>query len=1032
MIKTIIKRAITTSMIFIGIIVVGIIAMTSIPKDLFPEFTLPLVIVYSSYNGAGPSEVESLVTKPLESALSAVSDLKTLTSQSSNGTCMIMLEFNDGIEMDMAALNAREKIDLVKDYLPDGTTAPMVVKIDPNQLSTLTLSINSKRYDVVKLNSFIEDNIKPQLEKINGVAEVSLSGGKEKVINITCYPEKLTAYGLQTSQISQLLASENLNLPGGILLEGEKDIAVRTIGEFNSINDIRNLPIQTQRGTIYLRDVAEITEDYKDVSSYSFVNGEEAITLSIQKQSVANTVKVAEKVVQTLDKLQKQYEDLIEINIILNSADYINESISSVASSAIIGGLLAVLILYIFLRNIWPTLVIATSIPTSILATFALMYLCNMTLNIVTLGALTIAIGMLVDASIVVLENIDIHRKMGKSSADAANDGAKEVITSVIASTLTSLVVFMPFVFTTGTIMQILHAFAWVVMFALMASLVTSLTLVPMLSSRLPEGRKELKNKFFRNLTRKFEKFINKIIEVYGRALEAALHNKKKVVRIVLWICGLSLIAILFVDKSLMPASDEGIYQVSISMPDGTNLDKTLEQATKVCEILENTKGTKSLYLTVGGTSMLSSGGSATASISVDIGDPNKRRYTTDDIISIARKNLADIAGCKIEIGGSGSGMSAMVGAGCDIQLTGDDNNKLHEIADEIIKILQDVDGLAEIKKSNDAGSREAKIEIDRNILSLYGLSTYQVASAIQTSITGTKATTLKVDGEEIDVMISIDDSQIKYVKDLSNIFVQSPISGENIPLTALGEISIDKTASTITRTNQKNTLDITAELDGIALGTAQTRVDNALKKYDMPEGYSYSWAGSMEMMNDSFRSLGIALVMAVLLVYMVMASQFESLFNPFIIMFTVPLAFAGSFIGLFITGTELDVIAIMGMIVLVGIVVNNGIILIDFITKGREEGLSMEAAILKSGKQRLRPILMTTLTTILGMLPMAFQTGEGSEMRGLAIVVIFGLTTSTLLTLFIIPILYQVLNTKLEAKREQRKMLRQKYGEDD
>ena len=1032
MIKTFINRAVTTSMIFIAVIVVGIVAMMNIPKDLFPEMSLPYIIVFTSYNGAGPSEVESLVTKTLESSLASVSDLKNMSSVSSNGTSMVMLEFNDTIDMDFAALNVREKIDLVKNYLPDGASSPMVVQINPDQMSTLSLSVSSEKYDVVKLKSFVEDNVQPELEKINGVAEVALSGGKERVIKVVCQPEKLNAYGLTTSNISQLLASENLNLPGGTLLEGTKDITVRTIGEFKNIEDVNNLPITTQQGTIYLRDIADVFETYKDIDSYSFVNGQEAITLSITKSSVANTVEVSEKVLKKIDELLNVYEGIIDIDVILDEADYINVSIDNVASSAILGGILAIIILYIFLRNIYPTLVIATSIPTSILATFCLMYLTDMTLNMVTLGALTIAVGMLVDASIVVLENIDIHRQKGEDSKTSAELGTKEVITSVVASTLTSVVVFMPFVFTSGMIMQMLHVFAWVIMFALFASMVSALILVPMLSSKLPEERSEIRNKFLHKVVKKCGKLVETLQNKYADVLFYALHHKKKVVKIALAIVGISIVTLFFANFNLFPAGDAGMYNVSVTLPEGTDIEKTLEYGMKVCDILQNEKGTKMTYLSVGGTSILSGGGGASATISVDIGDSGKRNFTINDAVKSARKALENIAGCEIEI--SESGMSSMMSStsGMQLALTGDDNDKLHQIADDLIAKLNNVSGLANVKKEYDEGSKEAKIIIDRTRLSLYGLSTYQVATALQTAISGSTATSVKMDGDEIDVVISVDDTNVKYVKDLSNIYVTT-MMGAQVPISEVGEIVVENAPSAIVRTNQKRTLSISADLDNISLSTAQTRVEKVLDNYSFPDGYSYYWDGAMEMMVDSFKSLLLALVMAVLLVYMVMASQFESLINPFIIMFTVPLAFAGSLIGLFITGTDLDVIAMMGMIVLVGIVVNNGIILIDFINQHREQGMELYQATALAGKQRIRPILMTTLTTVLGMIPMAFsKNATGLSMSGLAIVVIFGLVTSTLLTLFIIPILYTYINEKIDKRKKRKQMLRLKRGEQE
>ncbi len=1033
-IETCIKRPVTTVMIFLAIIVIGFVSFTNLKVDLFPSINIPICVVYTTYNGAGPQEMESLVTKPLESALSTVSDLKQISSTSSMGSSVIIIQFNNNTDMDFASLNVREKVDLVKAALPTDASTPMVLKLDPNQFPIIQLGITSKSKDLVTLNNYVEKNIQNRLERINGVASADVSGGKTEEILITLLPENMKGYGITTDLVRQTLVLENLNLPAGKLMQGESNIVIRTIGEFSSVDEIKNIPIQSAGGIVYLRDIALVERKYKEMTSFSYINGEPSIMVQIQKQSVANTVDVAKKLHTEIQNIIDENQGDLEITYIMDSSTYITSSISNVTTAAYQGGLLAVIILYIFLRNVGSTFIIATSIPVSIIATFILMYFNKMSFNMISLGALVIGIGMLVDNSIVVIENIYRHREMGTDIKKASLLGAKEVSLAITASTLTSVAVFLPLIFTTGMVATIFHELAWVLTYSLGVSLLVAITLVPMLSSVImkdKDAEKEFKRKekykdkkgirFLNKIFDQFDKWIKKAEDMYQFLLDKAIQNRKKTLFIVGAFCLIGLFMIIIMKKELYPVTDEGTYTVNIELPNGKVLEETMRATAQVEDAIKGHRGIQNMYVSIGSGSILSGTQSNRASITVDIGSVEERRFSIEQSMEEIRGLVKDIPGCKITVEAqSQSGMGSSTEP-VNIEVTGDDLDTLQKVAEDVVNIISEIDGIREAKRTSERGDLEAKIIIDRTRLSQYALSTQQVARAIQIAIQGTVATKYKVDGKEIDITVKNDDTSVKYIKDISNIYVDTPL-GVSIPLTEVGRLEINYAPSSITRINQNRLITVSAKLVGIDLGKAQTKIDEALSSYSFPEGYRYSWAGDAMDMAETFSSLVLALMLAVLLIYMVLASQFESLLNPFIIMMAVPLALIGSIYGLFFTGTSLSAISIMGFIILSGIVVNNAIVLIDFIIQERERGTALEEAVKLAAKVRLKPILMTTLTTVLGMLPMALGLSEGMENdKPMAIVIIFGLSISTLLTLVIIPILYIMFENVRERRRHKR-----------
>lgn len=1028
--KVSIQRPVTTVMVVFIVILLGIVSIGRLPVDLLPSFELPYALVMTSYNGAGPQEIESLITKPLEATVGTVSNLKNITSTSSNGSSMIFVEFNDGTDMDVAMLNMREKIDMIKDFLPEDAEDPMVMALDPNMMPIMEIGISGNE-DLVKLKQIVEDEITGKIERIEGVASVSLSGGKEKEIRITLLPDKLKGYNISPSTVAQSIAAENLNLPAGTVKQGNSTLTLRAVGEFDSIEEIRNLPIMTSGGVIYLRDIAEVEEVFKEMSSYAYINGQPSISLSIQKQSTANTVQVSKAINKTLEQVRTELKD-IEITTIYDSAEFINSSIGNVASTAISGGILAVLILFVFLRNIRSTFIVGTSIPISIIATFALMYFSGLTLNMVSLGGLALGVGMLVDNAIVVLENIYRHRENGASRVDAADEGTTEVGMAVLASTLTTIAVFLPIVFVEGIVAKMFREMALTVTYSLTASLAVVVTLVPMMASKILKVEKVDEIKRRKITTKIFDKWsavLDRIDKVYRRVLNWTLHHRLKasLITIGVFIATLLVPAFGLVGMEFFPASDEGSFSISISLPKGTVIEETFEVVEQVQTRLEGIEEVQEVFVNIGGGGdMISTGTSSNrATLTVNIGSVKERKRSVDEIADEVRNLISDIPGAEFSVTGSSSMMMGGGGSPISIQIAGDDLEQLELIANDVVALVESVEGTREVTSSIEDGIPEAQITINRNKASLYGLNMATISNTLKTAVQGSVATKYKVDGTEIDVRMVYDTSKSEYLKDIKNITITSPM-GVNIPLSEVADISIKQSPTSISRDNQKRVVTVNSSLFGVDMNTAKMAIDQKLKNYPMPDGYSYEFAGEVEEMMESFASLGLALLLAILLVYMVLAAQFESFLHPFTIMFSVPLALTGAILALFVTGRTLSMPSFIGLIMLVGIVVNNAIVLIDYIIQLRQRGYDRTEAILEAGPTRLRPILMTTLTTVLGMIPMALGLGEGGEtMSPLATSVIGGLSLSTILTLVVIPLNYTLfddISMKLRRKRKKNK----------
>ena len=1022
--KISIKRPVTTVMLILMVFLGGILAYSNLNLELMPSMNIPMAVVSTTYTGAGPEEIENLITKPIESAMGTVTNVETVSSVSSSGSSIVIIEFVDGTDVDMAALDMREKIDMIKGYLPDEADDPMVLKIDINA-EPITVGITSNKLDLKELNTLINEEISNTIEKIEGVSSVSISGGLEDEIEIVINPEKMQGYGLNALQIVQSLATENLNYPAGDIMQGETKLQVRILGEFKSIDDIKYLPITTPTGAvIYLSDVAEVNQVSKDVEAVSIINGVKGVTLSVDKQSTANLVEVSDRITETIKKLNKEYPE-INVQMISSSAGYIRYSINNVVSTAFQSALVAVIVLLIFLKDPKTSLVIGMSIPVSIMSTFALMYLKGMSMNIISMGGITIGIGMLVDNSVVVLENIFTHWKKGEEPKEAAYKGASEVAMAVTASTLTTVAVFLPLAFTSGIVGQIFQDLSFTICFALMSSLIVSLTFVPMMCSRLlNEDNRGVQPK--RGLFTKFldtwEKGLEGLNKFYQKVLKWALKNKKKTIAIVLavFIGTLAITPIMGFD--FMPEMDEGSAGITIEMPKGTVLDKTISVVDTVLERISDIPEINLVYANIGGGSSFSAGSADKASVSVSLVGKTQRERSTKEVVKEIEQKLSGIAGAEITVAASDAAMGELAGASLSLQISGDDVDMLQKISKDVIALINEIPGAKDITSSAGETVPEANVVINRAKASQYGVTASSISNALSSAVKGTTATQYKVDGTEIDVTIRYDKNRINYINDLKNITVMTA-AGSSVPITEVADIVIEESAVSISRENQHRYITIEGTIEGKDTSTIEELVEEKLLDYDMPDGYSYSFTGIMEQMEEAFNSLFLVLIVAILLVYMIMASQFESLVYPFIVMFSMPIAITGGILGLFITGSTITVVSFMGFIMLVGMVVNNAIVLIDYTNQIMEQkNIKCEEALLEAGPNRLRPILMTTLTTVVGLVPMAIGTAEGMEMeKPLAIVVIFGLMLSTVITLVFIPVLYSVIDKLRLRNRKKR-----------
>ncbi|MEL7563537.1 MAG: efflux RND transporter permease subunit [Dehalobacterium sp.] len=1010
-----VNRPVAISMLILAIVCFGLFSLPNLGISLMPDMNIPVAIISTSYQNAAPAEVEKLVTKPIESAVSSISGVKEISSTSTNGNSLVIVQFNYGTELDDKVNDLRDKVDAVRGYLPDEAGSPTIMKIDMDSQAIMTYSLSGST--LIKMKEVAEDTIEPVLERIEGVSSVSISGGKEREIQVRLNQTKMDAYGLTIQQVSQAIRGDDVTGTAGTIVKGSSEISIRVVNEFDSLEAIKNVQISVPGSGNYipLTDIAEVRDDFKKDSTYTYVDGGESISLSIMKTSDGNTVQVAKKVREAVADLNKSLPAGISMNLVSDTSTTINDTIKSVEEHGILGGILAVVILYLFLHSARSTLVVAITLPVALIGTFMVMYFSHQTINMLTLGGLMLGLGSLVDFSIVVLESIYRKRQEGLDVISAAKIGTAEVGTAVMASAASQIVVFLPVVFVSGIASMIFTPLALTVSFSHGCALFAALTLVPMMASKLlksvPAPEEFTYQKGTKNPLTIFGYGLQKLNSGYKNILKWALdHLKTVVVATVILFFG-SLACIPIIGMEFVPSMDERGVNVTVETPTGTKLEETREMAKTVDAQAKKalSEGIETEYITVGGGNMsfLGVSNSNYARIQYKLKSPDEYKLTAGEAAEEVRKALTDVAGATItvEVESSAMGMST---AAVDVIIRGTDLDILTDLGNQATEIIRGVSGTRNVASSLSSNT-QVEVVVDREKAARHGLSVSQVLSVIKTAFGEATVGSLHTGDDTVDINLKYPDDFAQTENNLSSLVLVSA-SGGKVPVTDVASITIKDSPEEISRSNQNRQVEITADVSGRDAGSVNSEIQQKLAQMALPQGYVIDFSGQQQSMNESFSALGLALILAVILVFMVMAAQFESLFQPFIIMFSLPPTFIGAMIGLVITNTTLSVMSLIGAIMLVGIVLNNAIVLVDYINVLRKRGMERREAILMAGPVRLRPILMTTLSTVLALLPLALGSGSGNEMmKPMSIVIAFGLTFSTIITLVLVPVVYTI-----------------------
>ena len=1015
-----VHRRITILMLTILIVIVGALSFSKLGLEIFPSMTYPVISVITSYNGASSEDVEESVTKPIESAIAAVKDIKNISSTSSENVSMISVEFNWGTNLDFAAQDLRDMIDQIADYLPADVSRPLVMKFDLSQMPILMYGITGD-HNSYELREILDEQISNKLKILPGVASVMVMGGDELEKQIIVDKEKLDYFGMNIDEIVQIVAMANMNSAAGHITQGKQEYLLRTVAEFASIEEIANLPIKmTQTGKIiFLKDVAKVQDGFKERRNHIRTNRKDTAMMMISKESGTNTLIVSADVKKKIAEIEAEFNGSLLFHEIMDMGLPIAKVTQGAASNLLIGGLLAIGIMFLFLRNWRPTLAISLAIPISVIATFVPIYVAGFTLNIMTIGGLALGVGMLVDNSIVVIENIYRHIEMGKTRVQAAIDGTSQVAMAITASTLTTIAVFFPMLFADGITGVLVRGLTLTVSFSLFASLFVSLTIVPALASVLFK-----KNRSF--LEHKEGRFYALQIK-YGNFLAWALQNRGKTILgvVIIFVASMGLIPL--IGTEFMPAQDIPFTMLKVNMPVGTTLDETDQVVSQIEKIFMNLKSVSNVMAWAGPmddsqaqVDPTNPSGVNEAQVFGRLKEIKDRDMSYEEIQEYVRARLPHVEGAELNFLTREEMMGEGASKPLEISIFGDDLDKLRIYAQQIEDVISEVDHVSDVINSLKIGKPETHIILDKEKAFSYGLTTAQISSAIKTSTIGTVAGIFRSSGEEIDIRVKLAESSRNSMQDIEHLSISSPM-GFSVPLNQIAHLEKSIGPRSISHEHQTRKVTITANITGTKdLGGVVKVVKEATDPVvsRLPADYFIEFSGSYKDMQEGFKTLAYALILAIFLVYIVMASQFESIRQPFIVMFTIPLGLVGILLILGITGTTLSIASFVGGIVLSGIVVNNGIVLVDHMNQLRINGMSKFDSIVQAGKDRLRPVLITTFTTVLGMLPMALSTAEGSELKApMALTVIGGLLSSTFFTLVIIPVIYSLVAKKIYMK---------------
>ena len=1027
-----VKKPITTIMVFMAVMVFGIYSLIKLPVDIYPDIEFPAITVFTTYNGASAADIETNISKPIEDALNTIDNLKEITSVSRDNISVVTLEFEYETDLSEAANDIRDAISLVKNSLPEEADDPNIFKFSSSMIPILMYSVTAgENYE--GLEKLLDEKVINPLNRVEGIGSISLMGTPIRQVMININPRLLEAYNMTIEQIGNVLRAENLNMPTGSIKMGEMNYALRVEGEFDRSDKIRNVVLGDFNGqAIYLKDVATVKDSIKEMTVDEKINGQQGVRMMVMKQSGANTVKIAREVREKLEDLKKNLPPDVQIKSIFDTSEFISGSISNLTTTLMFALLFVGLVVLLFLGRWRATFIVIITIPISLIVSFIFLNVTDSSINIISLSALSIAIGMVVDDAIVVLENITKHIERGSTPREAAIYATNEVWLAVIVTTLTVVAVFFPMTMISGMTGILFRELGWIVTITVTTSTLAAITLTPMLSSKM------LRLKEKRRKPRKFshEKLIvpmfDNLDNWYGRALQWSLKHKTLIIVVSFLVFFASLFLATNLGTEFIPEADEGRLTVEVELQSGTRLEKTVSLARKIDEVIESYPEVDIVSTSAGSDeaggmlAIFRSTGSNIINYTIKLKDIGEREKSVWEVAEQLRNDLSvfpEITNYNITTGG---GMS-MAGNTVDVDIYGYNLDETTQLASELADKIKTIEGARDVEISREAAKPELRVELDREKMAAVGLNTAMVSTALYNRVAGLTATRFREEGEEYDVVVRFKEEYRNSISDIKNISLQTT-TGQMVKLGEIGTIEEYWSPPNIEHKRRERIVTVSATPYKTSLGELAANIEQKISTTNVPGDVVVDVGGAYEDQQEGFRDIGLLLLLSLVLVYIVMASQFESLKMPFIIMFSIPFAFTGVILALLITNTTLSVIAALGAVMLIGIVVKNAIVLVDYINLMRDRGYDLDEAIVISGKSRLRPVLMTALTTILGMLPLALSTGEGSEIWSpMGISVIGGLIFSTLITMVIVPVVYRIFSHR--GGRNKKREIEKKFS---
>ncbi len=1038
--KTAIDKPVTTLLIFVAVIVIGLFSLLRLPIDQFPEIEPPFISVMTTYPGASANEIETNVTRLLENSLNSVDGLKELNSSSRDNMSMVFLEFEWGTNLDEAINDVRSYIDMTKDNLPDGASNPFIFKFSSSAMPIIQFAVTANE-SYAGLDKILNDVVVPQLNRVDGIGNISISGAPERYVYVDIDQEKLDAYGIPLEMVGSAVSNNNLNLSSGTVKMEKEQYQLQVRSEYIESSEINNLVVTTtpDSKTVYIRDIATVRDTIKDLSLDEKINGREGVRIIISKQSGANTVQICKDVNIEMEKIKKLLPSDIEIEVIYDSSLDIQNSINSLEKSIFYALIFVVLVVLFFLGKWRATLIIAITIPIALIVSFVYLAFVGSSLNMISLSSLTVAIGMVVDDAIVVLENITRHIERGSSPREAAKYATNEVWVSVIATTLVIVAVFVPLTMLGGMAGIMFKELGWIVTIVVSTSTIVAISLTPMLASKLLKSKKVKVDEFghiveIKSTKTWYDKYairsMDNLDNWYAKALRYCLHHKRVTIAVVvlLFLGSLVPMGLGMIGTDFMQQTDSGRVTVTVELNRGTRIEETLNTARKLEErfmvlvpeiqILSTSAGSND---EAGISALFTSTTNNTISMNVVCNKKDQRERSIFDIAEVLRKELElypEIIDYQAQVASFGAGANSTV----NVEIYGYDFDVTSVLAENIKQTIKDnVKGARDITISREEERAELKVVVDKEKLALHGLNSATVATYVRNRVSGMPAGFLKEDGDEYNILVRMEEQNRSSITAIEDLSIPTPAGGK-IKLREIASVEEYWSLPTISRKSRQRIVSVQVTPYQTSLGELAVEIEKAIQNVDVPQGATIRLAGEYEDQQETFADMGLFMLLIIMLVYIVMASQFESFNKPLIIMMAVPFAITGVIIALLITGTTLDMIGALGAIMLVGIVVKNGIVLVDYINLMRDRGYELYEAIALAGASRLRPVLMTAFTTILGMLPMALSQGEGSEIwRPMGIVVIGGLLVSTFITLIVVPVLYGILSRHGERDKEER-----------